>query len=130
MLREDTDIKSNDKIRDLFLQKMQNMSLPLAISKSRFSTHRLIAMPYRSKVFFVISFHGVGFIDFLVKDFPEIFTEQINSLNNYTICSFGNYVYLTGGTNYTTEEMPRESFLSAQGFLYNVIEDAWSIGPR
>ena len=82
MLREDADIKSNDKIRDLCLQKMQNMSLPLAISKPRFSNHRLIAMPYRSKAFFCISFHGIGSIDFLVKDFPEIFTEQINSLNN------------------------------------------------
>ena len=129
LLREDTDIKSSDNIRDLLLQKMQTMNIPLATSKPRFSPHKLIAMPYRSKVFFVISFEGTGSIDFVVKDFPEIFTEQINSMNNYSICSCGNYVYLTGGTNYASEDRI-ESFLSGQGFLYNVIEDTWNIGPR
>ena len=129
LLREDTDIKSSDNIRDLLLQKMQTMNFPLATSKPRFSPHKLVAMPYRSKVFFVISFEGTGSIDFVVKDFPEIFTEQINSMNNYSICSCGNYVYLTGGTNYASEDRI-ESFLSGQGFLYNVIEDTWNIGPR
>ena len=36
---------------------------------------------------------------------------------------------MTGGTNYASEDRI-ESFLSGQGFLYNVIEDTWNIGPR
>ena len=130
ILRENEDVKSNDTVRDLLLEKMQNLKFPLAISKPRFSPHRLVAMPYRSKTFFVITFHGIeSGVDFVIKDFPEIFTEQINSLNNYNICSSGNYVYLTGGTNYTSEDRI-QSFLSGQGFLYNVIEDTWTMGPR
>ena len=51
LLREDTDIKANDSIRDLLLQKMQIMNFPLATSKPRFSPHKLVAMPYRHCIY-------------------------------------------------------------------------------
>ncbi len=127
LLREDTEIKARPEVQDFILAKMQAMKRPLVSSKPRFSTHMMIAMPYRSKSFFVITFHDHETIEFSVKEFPEIICEQINSLINYAICCFDNYIYLSGGTSYNSEN---QAFHSSQGFLYNILTDKWCTGPR
>ena len=99
---------------------------PIAVSKPRFSSHMLIAMPYRSKSFFVINFQGADTIDFSLKEFPEIISDQINSLVNYQICQFEHYVFLAGGTSCNAEN---ESYPSDRGFIYNILTNTWSTGP-
>lgn len=117
ILREDTEIKTNPQIQDLILSKMQEMESPMTISKARFNSHKLVAMPYRSKCFFIITFHHKS-ISFQVKEFPEIINEQINSLTNYSICCFDNLLYLAGGTSYNSDN---EAYHSDQGFLFDCI---------
>lgn len=126
LLREDLDFKANESLRDIILNKMENMEKPIAISKPRFSSHMLVAMPYRSKSFFIIQFQGSDVIDFFVKDFPDIISDQINVLVNYQICQYDHYVFLAGGTSYNSES---ESFPSDRGFIYNILTDKWSSGP-
>lgn len=127
ILREDADIKSNAQVQDLILSKIQEMKKPLTISKPRISLHMLVAMPYRSKTYFIITFHSHDSIDVTVKEFPDIISEQINSLINYSICSLdGSYIYLAGGTSYNADN---EAYHSDQGFLYDIASDKWSIGP-
>ena len=52
-LRDDADVRSHPEVTNYLLDRMQSMagSLHAAISRPRFSTQVLIAMPYRSKVF-------------------------------------------------------------------------------
>ena len=51
-LRDDVDVRSQPEVTNYLLDRMQSMagSLHAAISRPRFSTQVLIAMPYRSKV--------------------------------------------------------------------------------
>ena len=51
-LRDDADVRSHPEVTNYLLDRMQSMagSLHAAISRPRFSTQVLIAMPYRSKV--------------------------------------------------------------------------------
>ena len=53
-LRDDVDVRSQPEVTNYLLDRMQSMagSLHAAISRPRFSTQVLIAMPYRSKVRF------------------------------------------------------------------------------
>ena len=126
LLREDSHFKSAEISRNLILKKMEAIERPIAVSKPRFSSHMLIAMPYRSKNFFVINFQGADTIDFSVKEFPEIISDQINSLVNYQICQFEHYVFLAGGTSCNAEN---ESYPSDRGFIYNILTNTWSTGP-
>ena len=113
LLREDPDFKTAENLRDVILKKMEGMEKPTAISRPRFSSHMLVAMPYRSKSFFIIHFQGSDIIDFFVKDFPEIICDHINVLVNYQICQLDDhYIYLAGGTSYNAES---ESYPSDRG---------------
>ena len=125
LLREE--FKSSELTRDLILRKMEGIEHPLTVSKPRFSSHMLIAMPYRSRNFFVINFQGADVIDFFVREFPEIISDKIKSLVNYQICQFEHYVFLAGGTSYNAEN---EAYPSDRGFIYNILTNTWSTGPN
>ena len=110
----------------MILVEMQEMKSPLTISKPRFTPHMLVAMPYRSKCFFVITFQNPNSIDFSIRDYPEIVSEQINSLTNFFVTGFDHFLYLAGGTGYTNDG---DAFQSQKGFIYNVLNKTWTIGP-
>jgi hypothetical protein len=126
-LKDDPGIRSSEVVQSHILDQMQNLSNPITISRPRFSAHSLIAMPYRSKSFYAITFHGLGSIEFNIRDFPEIVNDHINALTNYSVCSFDNYLYLAGGTSYSSDNA---AYNSDMGFLYNILNNTWRTGPR
>ncbi len=127
-LKDKADQITDPAVKSLILDRMQNISQPLTTSRPRFPSHTLIAMPYRSKTFFAITFHGgLGSIEFEAREFPDMVNDHINSLTNYNVCSFDNLVYLAGGTNYINES---ESQYSSHGFIYNILDNSWAMGPR
>lgn len=125
-LKEDTKVRENTEVSNLLLDKMQSLSIPHTVSRPRFSTQVLVAMPYRSKSFYLVTFYGGSHIEFSVREFPDMINEHINALINYSVCRVGHHLYMAGGCGYTGEN---EQFHSDRGFLYDVVEDKWSLAP-
>ncbi len=123
-VREDADVRGNPDVTNCLLDKVQQLPVPLpALSRPRFSTQVLVAMPYRSKSFFLITFFG-DHIEFVVKQFPEMIHEHIDALINYSVCKVGdNLLYMAGGTGYNVNNEP---FHSNKGFVYDLVEDRWT----
>ena len=126
ILKDDEIFKSSRSATNLILEKMQKIANPLVISRPRFSSHAFVAIPYKSKIFFCITFYGKDSIDFSIRDFPESVGDHLIPLVNYSICHFDNYVYLAGGSNFS----PSEAYNTDRGFLYNIQNDTWTAGPR
>lgn len=123
-IREDGDVRADAAVTDCLLDKVRSLPVPLpALSRPRFSTQVLVAMPYRSKSFFLITFFG-DHIEFVVKQFPEMIHEHIDALINYSVCKVGdNLLYMAGGTGYNINNEP---FHSNKGFVYDLVEDQWT----
>ena len=64
ILKDDEIFKSSRSATNLILEKMQKIANPLVISRPRFSSHAFVAIPYKSKIFFCITFYGKDSIDF------------------------------------------------------------------
>ena len=123
-VRDDAGVRANAAVTNSLLDKIQALPVPLpALSRPRFSTQVLVAMPYRSKTFYLITFFG-DHIEFVVKQFPEMIHEHIDALINYSVCKVGeNLLYMAGGTGYNVNNEP---FHSDKGFVYDLVEDAWT----
>ena len=124
---KDDDVFKNCRITtNMILEKMQKIANPLVTSRPRFSSHAFIAIPYKSKIFFSITFYGKDSIDFNIREFPESVGDHLIPLVNYGVCHFDNYVYIAGGSTFS----PSEAYNTDQGFLYNILNDIWTPGPR
>ena len=122
-LRRDEEIRENARVSNFLLDKLQSLNLLHANSRPRFSTRVLVAMPYRSKTFFHVSFSGDG-IEFAAKKFPKMIESHIDALINYSVCKVGDgRMYLAGGLGYSDNN---EAFQSPRGYMYDVVDDSWS----
>ena len=79
-----------------------------------------MALPYRSRYFYLITFYGGDHVEFTVRDFPEMIHEHIDALINYSVCRIGKYLYMAGGTGYNADN---EAFHSDRAFVYDVVRD-------
>ncbi len=121
-VREDERIRAEPTVADCLLDRVQSLSRLPVLSRPRFSTQMLVAMPYRSKNFYLITFFG-DHIEFVSKQFPEMIHEHIDALINYSVCKVGDgRLYMAGGTGYNENNEP---FHSNRGFVYDLVEDEW-----
>ena len=125
-LKDDDVFLNSREMTNLVLEKMQKIANPLVTSRPRFSSHTFIAIPYKSKCFFAITFYGKDSIDFETKNFPESVGDHLIPLTNYGICHFDNYVYIAGGSTFA----PNEAYNTEKGFLYHIRQNTWTPGPR
>ncbi|TRY74577.1 hypothetical protein TCAL_04599 [Tigriopus californicus] len=109
-------------VSSTLLDKMQNLKELSMASRPRYSSVVLVAMPYRTRSFFLINFYG-DHIEFTVKDFPSLIHEHVDALMHYSVSPVGNtHLYFAGGSGYTQHNEP---FHCENGFLYDLVEDTW-----
>jgi len=129
-MNDDRSITANSAVTSFLIGKLHGhcQSLSVGVSRPRFSTRVLVAMPYASRNFYVITFHGGDNIEFSVHHFPSSISEHVEGLTNFSVCRVGqgsSLMYLAGGQHVN----PLDTFLHGQGLVYDVLKDQWCPAP-
>ena len=87
----------------------------------------LVAMPYASRNFYVITFHGGDNLEFSVNHFPASVSDHVEGLTNFAVCRVAqtSLMYLAGGQHIHDQNM----LTVGQGLVYDVIKDYWCPAP-
>ena len=124
VLKDHDVVMSNKAISNYVLDQIQSMEQCLTSSQPRHAPEFCVAMPFRSKSFFHLSFPGEG-ANIVSKSFPDMICNHIKTMRHYAICKIGDSrLYLAGGIGKRQDHYENND--SIKGFMYDLHLDTWT----